>query len=90
MCRVKLRNEIKSEQDVQNLITAIILRQRGLYTKDYLVAATEHYLPDRTERVVVSTMAVKDMIDNTLSIFRANGKVTCDNGQYKVISAIDK
>ena len=82
MCRVKTGNEIHTEQDVQNLVTAIILRQRGRYTKPYLVKATKKYLPAPEVRVVVDDNQVKGMIDNTLAVLHKVGKVRQRNGIY--------
>ena len=75
MCMVKVRNEINTEQDVQNLITAIILRQKGKYTKKYLIKATKHYLPDPQIKTVVNDKKIKGMIDNTLATFHRIGKI---------------
>lgn len=80
MCKIKVKNDIKTEQDVQNLITAIILRQRGLYTKKYLLRATQYYLPDTRE--IVNEKQVKNMIDDTLSILHKCGKVNYSNGGF--------
>ena len=87
MCNIKVRNEIRSKQDVQNLITAIILRQKGVYTKKYLVKATNYYLPDPKVRVVVDPIKVEGMIDETLAVFRKNGKVKSCDGKYMLVSS---
>ena len=80
MCRVKLKDDIQTKQDVQNLITAIILRQRGQYNKMYLNAAVDYYLP--TKRKVVTDREKIKMIDHTLAILRQNGVVSIFDGKY--------
>ena len=42
MAYVRRGNDIRNIQDVQNLITAVILRQRNCYTKEYLL---KKYVP---------------------------------------------
>lgn len=91
MCYVRICNDIRTEQDVQNLITAIVLRQKDKYTRPYLIKATKHYLPDPTVRVVVDEKKIKEMIDNTLMVLRKNGKVRCQVGTfYPVNGRIEK
>lgn len=91
MCRVKIKNEIVSEQDVQNLITAIVLRQEGRYTRKYLLIATKQFLPDPVVRVVVDDRQIKSMIDDTLSIFHRNGRVRYQaNFCYPVFPGINR
>ena len=75
MCKVKVKDDIISEQDVQNLITAIVLRQKGRYTRKYLLKATKYYLPDPQVRSVVDDKKVKAMIDDTLSVLHRNGRI---------------
>ena len=37
MCRIKYGKAISNNEDVRNLITGIILRQKKKYSPDYLV-----------------------------------------------------
>ena len=82
MCKVKTGDEIYTEQDVQNLITAVILRQRGKYTKQYLIKAVKIYLPAPEVRAIVDDHQLKGMIDNTLAALLKAGKVRQQNGVY--------
>lgn len=84
MCCVKTGDEITCIQDVQNLITGVILRQRHTFNKEYLLKATKFYMP-QDEKVAASIASDDDiceMIDETLAILHRNGFVVCVDGKY--------
>lgn len=76
---IKIGNDIHNEQDVQNLITAIILRQRGEFTKQYLIKTVKHFLPAFE---IVNDNQIKEMINDTLIMLSKYGKIRHQNGSY--------
>ena len=84
MCCVKTGDDIKCVQDVQNLITGVILRQRHSFNREYLLKATKFYMP-QDEKVAASIASdddISEMIDETLAILHSNGFVVCIDGKY--------
>lgn len=84
MCCVKTGDDIKCVQDVQNLITGVILRQRHTFNREYLLKATKFYMP-QDEKVAASIASdddISEMIDETLAILHSNGFVVCIDGKY--------
>lgn len=81
MCYVKQGKEVTSEEDIRNLITGIILRQKNAYRKEDVLATVLAYLKDAT--VKVEEENVSKLLDDGLDILGRNGEVSCWNGVYK-------
>lgn len=79
MCKVKSGSNLKTESDVQNLITGIILRQQQSYQQSDIFQAVEYYFDGNQ---IVSQNKVKGMINDTLSLFFQYRMVDCVDGQY--------
>lgn len=83
MCRIKQGKAITNIEDIRNLITGIILRQRKEFYRDDIVNATNHYLQGSS--VKLKDTDIKNMIDDSLDIFGRNGEVKCKNGKYVTV-----
>lgn len=81
MCKIKSGKAIHNNEDIRNLITGVILRQRKEYRKDHIVSTVLYYL-DGTN-LIVDKGNVSRLIDNGLDILGRNGEVTCWNGVYR-------
>ena len=81
MCYVKQGREITSEEDIRNLITSIILRQKNTYRKETVLASVLEHLKDAS--VEIEKNNVLKLLDDGLDILRRNGEVSCWNGVYK-------
>ena len=83
MCRIKYGKAISNNEDVRNLITGVILRQRKEYCKDNIVNTVLGYLDGSP--VVISKNEINRLVDNSLDVFGRNNEVICKNGRYKTI-----
>lgn len=83
MCRIKYGKAISNNEDVRNLITGIILRQKKEYHKDNIVNAVWEYLNGSS--ISISRNEVNYLVDNSLDVFRRNDEVVCKNGRYRTI-----
>lgn len=81
MCYVKQGKEVTSEEDIRNLITGIILRQKNAYRKENVLASVLEHLKDAT--VEVEKDNVSRFLDDGLDVLGRNGEVSCWNGVYK-------
>ena len=81
MCYVKQGREITSEEDIRNLITGIILRQRDSYRKENVLASVLEHLKDASMEVEKDN--VSTLLDDGLDVLGRNGEVNCWNGVYK-------
>lgn len=81
MCRIKSGKAISNNEDIRNLITGIILRQKNEYHKDHILTLVFKYL-DGTNMIIDSTK-VDQLVDNGLEILGRNGEVSCRNGKYR-------
>lgn len=64
MCKVKTGKRILNSQDVQNLVTGIILRQMCSFQRDELLEAVEHYM--KGSPIQDDHKQIKEIIDRTL------------------------
>ena len=81
MCYVKQGKEVTSEEDIRNLITGVILRQRTIYRKENALATVLAHLKDAA--VEIEKDNVLRLLDDGLDILGRNGEVSCWNGVYK-------
>jgi hypothetical protein len=79
MCKVKSGANLKTESDVQNLITGIILRQQHPYYEDDIINSVIYYC--RGNQVVTKYKLV-EMVQETLDIFSQYKKLRCTDGLY--------
>lgn len=83
MCRIKYGKAISNNEDIRNLIAGIILRQRKEFYRDNIFNITNYYLQGTS--MVINDRDIKDMIDNSLDVFRRNGEVRCQNGKFLTV-----
>lgn len=80
MCNVKYGCDIKNQNDVQNLIIGIINRQQGDYNKSQIYEMVEYNY--HGAEYVMSTKALRKMVDDNLSFLYKAGFIDCWNGLY--------
>ncbi len=80
MCHVKTNEKIVTKQDLQNLITGIILRQQGSFTKKYVRTTTNYYM--QGSNLNLAKNELDDMIIGTLDVLERTGKTTYNAGIY--------
>ena len=73
MCYVKQGREITSEEDIRNLITGIILRQRDSYRKENVLASVLEHLKDASMEVEKDN--VSKLLDDGLDVLGRNGEL---------------
>lgn len=81
MCYIKINDEITSKEDVRNLITGIILRQRNAYKKDDILESVLFY--SKGSSIEIDKNDILQLIDTSLDVFKRNGEVNCWNGIYR-------
>lgn len=80
MCKVKTGRNVCTNQDVQNLVTSVILRQKCNFNRDAIIEQIENRLQD--SEVQLAERQVEKMVSNTLGILECNGVVGVRDGMY--------
>lgn len=78
---IRAGKEIRSNEDVRNLIVSIIFRQNSDFTKQEIFGLAKEYL--KGSEVEITDDDILTMIENTLDILGRNSEITCWNGKYK-------
>lgn len=79
MCKIKTGKQVESRLDLQNLVTSIILRQRGRFIKSDLYQALEKELRNSEfHNGKEKKKIVADMCDETLKVLRLSDYVSYD------------
>lgn len=86
MCKIKTGKAIRTNKDIQNLITSLILRQRSDFNESGLITQTHDKMQD-TE-MEIKDEQVERMIVNTLEVLECSGVVDRKNGIYKNVIMI--
>lgn len=81
MCNVKTGANVKHKGDLQNLITSVILRQSGMFTKDDVIRGVRAKLQGS---VYIDSGEVIQRIDDTLHQLFVINCLTCDGKQYQL------
>lgn len=88
MCKVKSGILIKNKNDVQNLIIAIINRQKDIYRKEIIYNMVEYHF--RESEVDLSREMLRIMIDENLMFLYRKGFINCQNGYYSPQSITER
>lgn len=80
MCKVKTGRNVRTDRDLQNLITSVILRQRRSFDKNVIVTQTRNKLRD--SEMQLDNQEIEKMISRTLGILECNGVVGRKDGIY--------
>lgn len=80
MCKVKSGELLKNEQDVQNLVIAIINRQQEIYNKEKIFTIVKYHF--RGAKIEMSNEILLNMIDDNLAFLYRKGLINCRNGYY--------
>lgn len=81
MCKVKSGRAISNNEDIRNLITGVILRQRNEYGRDQILSTVMYYL--NGANMAVDYIDVSKLVDNGLDVLGRSGEVSCWNGLYR-------
>ncbi len=85
MCKIKTGEEVKHRGDLQNVITSVILRQTGVFTKDAVVEQTRKQLIGSKYE---SSLDVNEMVTETLnSLFNVNAVKSDGHGKYQLCAS---
>lgn len=89
MCKVRSGAKIRNQQDVQNLVTGIIFRQRGAYRINDILKIVLPYM--KGSQYKISEDDLYCIIADTLDMLCIRSRIKCKNGIYsplpfKVIS----
>lgn len=81
MCKIKSGENVKNEQDLENLITGLILRQENEFQEKRIYDLLEMY--SKGSPLNISMDRKMQLIGNALDIFCRYGDVICRDGIYK-------
>lgn len=81
MACLKTNENIKTYQDVNNLITGIIFRMPDKYRAGKIVSLVERHM--KGSEVKISHYRLTKMVEDMLDLFQREDLVTCNNGVYQ-------
>ena len=85
MCKVNVGKDVKTFQDLQNLITCIILTHRGNFSEKEITANINSKLEGSRFH---NDESIKPMIHKTIMILEYNNKLLYRNGSYRYQGAL--
>ena len=77
---IRKNREIRNEQDVQNLVTAIINMQTKPFVPEVIEGIVRFYLRD--SEFYHSYKLISKLVDETLNLFQRRDWVACCNGVF--------
>ena len=80
MCKIKTGKNICTDQDLQNLITSVILRQSRSFTINLIAEQTRDKLKD--SNIALKDQQVEKMVSNTLNVLECNEMFGVKDGIY--------
>lgn len=80
MCKIKTGKAVKSQADVRNLITAVILRQKKDFEKDTISSLVQYYLIGSLYEFEKGEL--QELVDYSLDLYCRNKELKCQNGVY--------
>ena len=80
MCKVKTGKNVRTDRDLQNLVTSVILRQRRSFDRNEIVSQTKSKLRD--SEMQLDNQEIEKMIYRTLGVLECNGVVGKKDGIY--------
>ena len=80
MCKVKTGKNVRTDRDLQNLVTSVILRQRRSFDRNEIVSQTKSKLRD--SEMQLDNQELEKMISRTLGVLECNGVVGKKDGIY--------
>ena len=80
MEKLKIGANIKTHEDIRNLIVGLINRSNE-FELDFILRLTIKYMQGSS--VEISERKIKTMINEILDLFQKENIVTCNNGIYK-------
>lgn len=86
MCYIKYGKDIETREDVRNLITGLVLRQRSEYDKTHIINQVNKYMSG--SRYTMTPRELDRMVADSLDIFRRNHVIRCWTGKYRTKSAV--
>ena len=66
MCKVKTGKNVRTDRDLQNLVTSVILRQRRSFDRNEIVSQTKSKLRD--SEMQLDNQEIEKMISRTLGV----------------------
>ncbi len=80
MCKVRKREQIRSYEDIRNIITGLILRQENQFKEEDIFDMVNRYSAGST--VKISERKLTELIQESLDLFCRNDLLSCQNGFY--------
>ncbi len=80
MCRIKTGNRIQTREDVVNLVTAILLRQRKDFSISHIINTVDHYMEGAVYQI--SYRRLETIIRDDIDVMKRNKEIRCKNGRY--------
>lgn len=86
MCRIKAGNRIHTKEDMVNLITAILLRQRKEFDIPLIVDLVQYHMKGAVYQI--SRKGLEKVISEDIDVLKRNNVVKCKDGIYYPIDVI--
>lgn len=77
---IRTNQEVENKEDLRNLVTSIVLRQRKSFKHEQIEDTVNSYL--QTSKFHNQYRLIHEVIDNVLDILSRNNMVTCWNGTW--------
>ena len=81
MCKIKVGKDVRTERDVQNLITSVILRQNSDFDREAIVVQFQKKMVD--SEVKLKDYQIERKILSTLRTLECSGVIGVKNGVYR-------
>ena len=79
MCFINI-SKVENKQDVQNLVTGLILRQEAEFTEHRIIELAKKHL--NKSSYGYNDRDLKGIVRDTLDYFKLDGDLTCKQGTY--------
>lgn len=86
MCKVKTGERVEKRQDLQNLVTSVILRSGRDFNENVIYASVKHKL--KKSNYGNDEVMIKAMIKSTCRVMENNDCLIYKNGNYHMQEAL--
>lgn len=86
MCRIKAGNRIHTREDMVNLVTAILLRQRKEFNIPLILDLVQYHMEGAMYQI--SLKGLEKVINEDIDVLKRNNVIQCKDGTYYPIDML--
>ena len=75
---IKTNKEVKNKEDIRNIVTSVILRQKNPFCPNQIIEKVNGYL--RYSEFYNKKELIQKLVDNAIDVFIRNGDIAIWNG----------